>query len=279
MENNNNKMEQINDYKSLDEKKYKKIKINQSKNNKIFECNSFFEDKFLTINSFRINNNKKKNKIKFVNKGLYNNINNNKICKSKDINCFKKLNLTNIIFNNNPNQNNSMLNFCQTTRTIKSREKNKDILIDNKNIPLSTKNNKIINENCISHHSLPNYKKPGLNKIPFKRKEINKFYIPDIQNYSQKTERPKKEININDIHKLNIKNYLSKSDRFLNNKNNDEYQLKAEKDYSININEYDYNTYLDKSYKTLYNPTFTSFLNRTININNGKIMKKSICFE
>ena len=297
---NNNKVEPFNGYNiiknnntnSLYEKKQQqKVILSHSKNNTICNQNSFFGDNCLKINNFRINNNKQKNKIKIINNGLFNNSNNIQKCKSKNVNCFKKLNLTNIIFNNNHNQNNSILHYCQTDRTIKNGGKIKNIYIDYKNIPLSTKNNKITNENCISisHHSVPNNHFVKLNKISFKIKEINKLY--DTQNYSQKTERPRKKLNTNDIHNINITNYLSMTDRFLSNKKKDEYKLETKKEiktnniktnlhkkgkkYSININEFDNNNNnKDKSFKTLYNPTFTTFLNRTMTINNGKTVKK-----
>ena len=117
--------------------------------------------------------------------------------------------------------------------------------------------------------------------------------MPDIQNFSQKTERPKKKLNMNDIYNANMTNDLSMTDRIFSNKKNDEYKLKKTKNeirtnniktnlhkkstkYSNNINEFDINNnnYKDKSIKTLYNPTFTTFLIRTMTINNGKTMKK-----
>ena len=297
--NNNNKIESFNDniikksnINSLyDKNKQKNLTLHHSKNNTLCNHNSFFEEKFVKINNFRINNNKEKNKIKATFNGFCNN-SNSKRYKSKNIKCFKKLNLTNIIFNNNHNQNNKILHYCQTDRTIKKGEKIKSIYIDYKNIPLSAKNNKITNENYINinNHSLPNYKKAQFNKISFKMKEINKLYMPDIQNYSQKTERPSKKLNMNDIHNVNITNYISMTDRFLSNNKFNEYNLKTNKDikkknikttlqksnkkYYINVNEIDNNNNNEKSFKTLYNPTFTSFLNRTMNLNNGKNVKK-----
>ena len=296
---NNNKIEPFNGHNIIkkannnslyDKNNPQKLILHHSKNNTICNQNSFFGEKFIKINSFRIKNNKDKNKIKIFINGLYNKSNNNKKCKSKNVNCFKKLNMTNIIFNN---QNNSILDCCQTDRTIKNGKKIKNIYIDYNNIPLSTKSNKIINENCIniSHHSLPNYKKTQSNKISFKIKEINKLYMTDIQNFSQNTERPRKKLNMNDIQNINIANNKSMTDRFLNNNNLVDYKPNTKKDikkdnikanlkkkrkkYSININEFDNNNnYKDNNLKTLYNPTFTSFLNRTININNGNNEKK-----
>ena len=134
---NNNKIEPFNGYNIIkkntnslyDKKQQQKVILNHSKNNTICNQNSFFGDNCLKLNNFRINNNKQKNKIKIINKFLYNNSNNNQKCKSKNVNCFKKLNLTNIIFNNNHNQNNSVLHYCQTDRTIKNGGKIKKIYI------------------------------------------------------------------------------------------------------------------------------------------------------
>ena len=307
---NNNKIEPINNYNlfkknninCLDRKNNeKKLILSKSKINGINQQNSFFGENNLVkkkINNLRINNINDKNKIRLLYKGMYKNISNNKK-NTKKLNCFKKLNLSNIIFNhrnnnnNNNNKSNNTLNYC-TERMFKKGDIIKENFFD-RNIPVSKINKSVIeNYNSINiSQSLPSDKKKDfikLNKIVLTMKEINKLCLGDTHNLTQKTERTRKQLKNNDTHKLNISNNLSMTDRFFKKKKKDVFIIKQKKVMNkenikkkvdknknenclFNENNYNYNTYKQNSLQTLYNPTFTTFLDRAFNINNGKIIK------
>ena len=196
----------------------------------------------------------------------------------------KNLNLSNIIINNNSNLSNNILDYCMTERPTKKREEIKEIIgLKENNFTCSNRNNININYiNNINHNSVPKKKKIGknkLNKIILKIKEINKNLNPkDFQKFNQKTTKIGKIRNISDINKNNISNYISMTDRLLNNKSNNvmvrKENLKVEqninsslKDENLNnINEYK-NIKEENSFQIIYNPTFKSFLNRKNNNN------------
>jgi hypothetical protein len=251
--------------------------------NGIFQQKSFFEK---NVNLGINDKNKAKNRIKLFSKNI-NVSNKNNRNKSRNLNSFNKFNLSNIIINNNNNQNmnNHLLDYCKTERTIKNEERMNDIVLFKKNIFSCSQNNNNININYVNNinqNSLPKNKKneKQLNKIILKMKDINKNIYPiDLQYMNQKTAKIKKKMIMNDINKNNSINYISITDRFLDNKNNDENKIiknkneiekknkqkyrKQKKENSININEYNFNNYKNEnSFSSIYNPTFTSFLNR-----------------
>ena len=284
---NNNKIEPINCHSikkkikmnSLDKKEgLKKIIPNENKKNKIYLQNSFFCENHLD-NS--------KNKIVLLNQKLNNNV--IKKNKTRNLNSFKKLNLSNIIINNNPNLSNNILDYCMTERPTKNRETIKEIIGLKKNNLTCHHNANNININYINninHNSEPKKKKirkNKLNKIILKMKEINKNLNPhEFQNIIQKTTKGRKKINISDINKNNTLNYISMTDRLLDNKNNNviihKENVKVENNINSsrkneklnNINEYNNGGGDNKdenSFQTIYNPIFTSFLNRKKNNN------------
>ena len=275
---NNNKIEPINSHSlkrnikmnSLDKKEgLKKTILNENKINKIYLQNSFFCEN--------------QNKIILLNQKL-----NNKVIKknkTRNLNCLKKLDLSNIIINKNPNLSNNILDYCMTERPTKNRETIKEIIGLKKNnftCPHNGNNININYVNNINQNSVPKKKKIGknkLNKIILKMKEINKNLNPkDFQNIIQKSTKARKKINISDINKNNTLNYISMTDRLLDNKNNNvmirEENVKVENNINSslkneklnNINEYK-NNKDENSFQTIYNPTFTSFLNRKNNNN------------
>ena len=297
---NNNKIDPINhntinntiNKNSLD-KKYglKKIILKENRKNKASHSNSIF-----VVNNLESGNNinigiSNKNKVnKTINYNLLKNNNDNNINKKnikKNLNYFKKLHLSNIIINNNHNINNNILEYCNTEKANKNNGKIKDVYMVKKNIFSSSQNN---NNNTNHNNSVPKNNKIGknkLNKIILKMKEINKNSYPiDYQNINQKTAKIRKKINISDINKINSINYISMTDRFLENSNDDELKKNNNNIYnnknikknsknkkkvnSININEDNYNNYFrnENSFQAIYNPTFTSFLNRKIKDNN-----------
>lgn len=113
-------------------------------------------------------------------------------------------------------------------------------------------------------------------------KELNKtLNIPNNHNKIQKSEKTIKNIKISDINNINFTKFAKfkpKTERFLDNHNNDSYKTNKRnkikkdaassldenrKDNSININDNIYNnSKKESSFRTKYNPTFTSFLNR-----------------
>ena len=289
---NKNKIEPINSYTAKRKKnqfsmkqKEENMKKKQTLNlkNGIFQQKSFFDK---NVNLGINDKNKAKNRIKLLSKNI-NASNKNNRNKSRNLNSFNKFNLSNIIINNNNNQNmnNHLLDYCKTERTIKNEERMNDIVLFKKNIFSCSQNNNNININYVNNinqNSLPKNKKNGkqLNKIILKMKDINKNIYPiDLQYINQKTEKFRKKMIMNDINKNNSINYISITDRFLDNKNNDENIIikdkkeiekknkqkyrKQKKENSIKINEYNFNNYKNEnSFSSIYNPTFTSFLNR-----------------
>ena len=278
---NNHKIETINSHSvkrntnihSLDKKdEIKKIIFNKNKKNKIYLQNSFNYE-----NTKRVG----ENKIKILNKNINNKIT-NKI-KSRNFNCLKKLNLSNnIIINNNHNLSNNILDYCITERSIKNRDKIKEIIALKKNIFTCSHNSNNININYvnnINHNSIPIKKKSGkykLNKVVLKMKEINKNINPlEFQSTTTRLQKIRKKINLNDNNKFNDINYISMTAKISGNKkvnvikknqdlNNKENKHENKKKIEFKINEYN-NYQSGNSLPTIYNPTFTSFLNRNIN--------------
>ena len=301
--NNYNNQKNIN-MNSLDKKDgLKKLILNENRKNKIYQHNSIFVVNNLESGnniSIGINNKNKVNKkINLLKNNKSINISNKKNIK-KNLNYFKKLHLSNIIINNNHNINNNILEYCNTEKANKNRNgKMKNNFMDKKNEFSSFQNN----SNIFNHNnSVPKNQKNGknrLNKIILKMKEINKNLFPlDYQNINQKTAKIRKRININDINKINFKNNISMTDRHFEHSNDNELSINNNNIYnekniqknkknkkkvnSININEYNYNNYFknENTFQTIYNPTFTSFLDRKIKDNNDEISKdKQYCIE
>ena len=272
----------------------KKLILIEDRNNKIYAQNSFCRENFTNSLEDLYKNigkkqNKGKNKLKLLNII-------NKTNKSSNL---KKLNLSTILINNNHNWINNINNY-KTERTLSNIEKSIDNnILTNKDIfsYSQSKNNKIDNyENKIKHNSMPKNKRKTinkLNKVILKMKEINKHYIPELQNLNQKTEKIRKKININDIKTINISNYLPMTERFFNNQIKTENKTKPNKliikdkvikclDENKTINfinsnikyiKYNQN---EKQFQTIYNPTFTSFLNRKNQVANSNLKEKII---
>ena len=272
----------------------KKLILIEDRNNKIYAQNSFCREN-ITNSLEDLNKNigkkqkKGKNKLKLLNII-------NKTNKSSNL---KKLNLSTILINNNHNWINNINNY-KTERTLSNIEKSIDNnILTNKDIfsYSQSKNNKIDNyENKVKHNSMPKNKRKTinkLNKVILKMKEINKHYIPELQNLNQKTEKIRKKININDIKTINISNYFPMTERFFNNQIKTENKTKPNKliikdkvikclDENKTINfinsnikyiKYNQN---EKQFQTKYNPTFTSFLNRKNQVANSNLKDKII---
>ena len=234
---------------NLDNKSEDKgMTINESKNKIIPQHSFFFDNNQNSIRCLTIQTHKNKNKIKMINNKLKN---------------FRKVNLS-------LNNNNNMYDYCPTERTNKNKEKIKYIFSLKKNIfnslnPKNTnKNRKCICKNSFTYNKVN--KTIKINKFIMKVKELNKNIIStNYQKVSQKTEN---KINMNDMNRINPINYIPKTDRISENKTAPKkiiYNIDEQrKEKSININENinSNNLNKDNTLQTVYNPTFTSFLDR-----------------
>ena len=292
---NNKRIESINNYymkRSINinslqnNSEEKKMALNEDKN-KLYPQNSFFGENNCNNNdkvkNLTIHNHRGRNAIRIITDKLKYNKKN----KTKKLNSFKKLNLSSNILNNS-----NICDYCSTERVQRNKEKIKYIFSIQKNIFDSQKknhsqnnnirkeyHNNIINKNSFNNNKINRAIK--LNKVILKMKEINKnLLVPDFQKINQMTEKIIKKINNYDINKINVTNYVPMTDRFIdNNKNNPGNKIAQkensknnifyyfedkQKDNSININENFYNNNINKegSFQAIYNPTFTSFLDR-----------------
>ena len=266
----------------------KKMLQNESNNKKFLQHNSFYtkndtNNTIEKIKNISIHNIGRKNKIRKINAPL--NFN-----KAKKLNSFKNLNLSHNILKSD-NYDIKSYEYCASERVLKNDEKVEYIFsLKNNNIFNSQKKNyfkdKFYN-NSINKKSFTNSNKINrdfkLNKVVLKMKELNKtLNIPNNNhNKIQKSEKTIKKIKISDINNINFAKFAKfkpKTERFLDNHNNNSYKINKRdknkkdgassldenrKDNSININDNIYNnSKKDSSFQTKYNPTFTSFLNR-----------------
>ena len=104
--------------------------------------------------------NKAKNRIKLLGKKI-NTSNQKSKNKSRNLNSFKKFSLSNIIINNNNNQNlnNHLLEYCNTDRAIKNEERMDDIILLKKNIFSCSQNNNNININYVNNVNQNSFRK------------------------------------------------------------------------------------------------------------------------
>ena len=233
-----------------------------------------------------MNNNKGENRIRLLKKSDINKISNIKRNTSKNIKAFNKINL----LRNANNLSNNILNYYSTE---KSGDKMKSIFSEKKNIFSHSYSKTNENEKLGNNNTLTNTHMSGIgkfNEIILKMKEIKKS-SPDVQNIPQKKHKVKKKINIFETSKSNIPNCssiserLSDSKRNLNNGNKKNGKEKRKKNIKIhfdnkkvesiiNIKEINYgDDKYDNSLETIYNPTFTSFLNRKARDENGESVK------
>jgi len=271
-------------YNSTEEKK---ILQNESNNNKFLQHNSFYtknenNNTIEKIKNISIHNYGRKNKIRKT-KGPLN------LNKSKKLNSFKNLNLSHNILKSD-NYDIKSYEYCASERVLKNDEKIEYIFsLKNNNIFNSQKKNYFKDKfykNNLNKKSFTNSNKINrdfkLNKVVLKMKELNKtLNIPNNHNKIQKSEKTIKNIKISDINNINFAKFAKfkpKTERFLDNHNNDSYKTNKRdkikkdaassldenrKDNSININDNIYNnSKKESSFRTKYNPTFTSFLNR-----------------
>jgi hypothetical protein len=226
-------------YNLVNKSEEKGINAYEYKNN-FFKQHSFYYDN--NQNSIKsLTRQRKKNKIRIINHKLNN-------CKN--------INLSN-------NQNN-IFDYCRTERADKSKEIMKFIFSLQKN-NFNTINKKNVNKNLnntyknsFTYHKM---NKPiKLNNFIMKGKELNKSLIStNDQKIGHKTEN---KSNIKDINNINYTNYSLKTDRLSFNQNAKKkiiYTFDEQgEENDINNN----SSSKENKSQTIYNPTFTSFLNR-----------------
>jgi hypothetical protein len=233
-----------------------------------------------------MNSSKGDNRIRLLKKSDINKLSNIKKNTAKYINSINKFNM----MRNNHNLSNNILNYYSTE---KSDDKIKSIFSEKKNAfshsySKTNEHEKLGNNNMLTNAHMSAIGK--LNEIILKMKEMKKS-SPDIQNIPQKKHKVKKKINTCEANKTNIPNFTSVTERFsegkhsFNNghkkngkekrKKNMKYHFENKKvENAINIQEINYGEdKYDNSFQTIYNPTFTSFLNRKDKDENGESKK------
>lgn len=297
---NTHKIEPINSYtirrnyniNSLEQKENPKnlILLKEYNNNHIQSKKFIIDENCENEKSKMVNihNSKGSNKIRLLNKKTnnVNNINNIKRNTAKNLNSFKKLNLSYFVMRNNQSLSNNINDYLSidNKNKYKDGEKQKNNCLDkNKLLSYTNKNKYVSQKNININKSLKTTKKCGINKLNnliIRMSEAKKNIYLEMQNFQHKTEKRKKKLNINDINKINIPNIIPMTDKYINinkssngYKNNEKgkniknikYYFENKKNYSNNINEINYNIEkVNNSFRTIYNPTFTSFLNRKI---------------
>jgi hypothetical protein len=286
---NNSNLRKIINISSFEKKDKSQDIINKYKNNHVYAQHSFFaenniengKDKNLYMNS-----SKGDNRIRLLKKSDINKLSSIKKNTAKYINSINKFNM----MRNNHNLSNNILNYYSTE---KSDDKIKSIFSEKKNAfshsySKTNEHEKLGNNNMLTNAHMSAIGK--LNEIILKMKEMKKS-SPDIQNIPQKKHKVKKKINICEANKTNIPNFTSVTERFsegkhsFNNghkkngkekrKKNMKYHFENKKvENAINIQEINYGEdKYDNSFQTIYNPTFTSFLNRKDKDENGESKK------
>jgi len=286
---NNSNLRKIINISSFEKKDKSQDIINKYRNTHVYAQHSFFAENNIENGKEKnlyMNNNKGENRIRLLKKSDINKISNIKRNTSKNIKAFNKINL----LRNANNLSNNILNYYSTE---KSGDKMKSIFSEKKNIfshsySKTNENEKLGNNNTLTNTHMSGIGK--INEIILKMKEIKKS-SPDVQNIPQKKHKVKKKINIFETSKSNIPNCSSISERFsdskrnLNNGNKKNGKEKRKKNIKIhfdnkkvesiiNIKEINYgDDKYDNSLETIYNPTFTSFLNRKARDENGESVK------
>lgn len=243
----------------------------KSKDNTIYHQNSFFAEKHINrIKNLTLHSIKGKNKIRLIN-GKLNRIKQNQ---TNTLNSFKKLNLSNNVINSN-NLINKIYDYSSSSeKTYKIKSNNKNIITMQKDIINNMKNNNNIKDiyKAINKNSFYKNKKNlslKLNKVILKIKDVNNnTYATENRITSQKTI---KKISISGMNKMNTINYFSMTDR-LKIKNGGNKSVKNDNiikniNYQIDVNnnfcdDQSKSSNIENSYQTIYNPTFSSFLNR-----------------
>lgn len=274
----------------------KKDKYNNYKDDRIPLKNKFLcENNFENGKPKRINMiDHKKEKINFLNQKNRRKNNNMKRNTAGSLSSLKKLHLSNIIVKNNTsaNNNHNIANYWATETNHKYKEKIRSLLSDKKKISSyfqnqkkrndkkvsNTAHNNMTNNNIFANNKISGNKK--LNKIILRMKEIRKnIYSSDLRNLPSKDEKMRKKINYIDMNKTNIIKFFPKSEKFLQShksfneyKCEEKYNMKKDTKYnnekkkrksSDTINEIKYiEDKNDNIFQTVYNPTFTSFLDR-----------------
>lgn len=286
---NNSNLRKIINISSFEKKDKSQDIINKYKNSHVYAQNSFFgenniengKDKNLYMNS-----SKGDNRIRLLKKSDINKLSNIKRNTAKAIDTFNKFSM----LKNNHNLSNNILNYYSTE---KSEDKMKSIFSYKKNTfshsySKTNESEKLGNNNTLTNNHMSGIGK--LSEIILKMKEMKKS-SPDIQNIPQKKHKVKKKINIYEVSKTNIPNCISVTERFADGKHtfnnghkkngkekrkkNMKYQFENKKiENTINIQEINYGEdKYDNSFQTIYNPTFTSFLNRKAKDENGESAK------
>lgn len=286
---NNSNLRKIINISSFEKKDKSQDIINKYKNSHIYAQNSFFaenniengKDKNLYMNS-----SKGDNRIRLLKKSDINKLSNIKRNTAKNIDPFNKFST----MKNNYNLSNNILNYYSTE---KSEDKMKSIFSYKKNTfshsySKTDENEKLGNNNTLTNNHMSGIGK--LSEIILKMKEMKKN-SPDIQNIPQKKHKVKKKINTYEANKINIPNCISVTERFTDSKHsfnnghkkngkekrkkNMKYQFENKKiENTINIQDINYGEdRYDNSFQTIYNPTFTSFLNRKAKDENGESAK------
>ena len=285
---NNCRLRKIINISSFEKKDKSQDIINKYKNSHVYSQHSFFGEKNIENGKDKnlyMNSSKGENRIRLLKKSDINKLGNIKRNTSKNINSINKFNL----LRNNNNLSNNILNYYSTE---KSEDKVKSIFSDKRNTfshsyCKTNENENFENNNTLANNHMSNIGK--LNEIILKMKEIKKS-SSDIQNIPQKKHKVKKKINLFETSKTNIPNSSFISERFpdgkqtFNNANkkngkekrkkNMKYHFENKKGENIKIKEI--NCGEDKynnSFQTVYNPTFTSFLNRKARDENGESTK------
>jgi hypothetical protein len=282
---NNIKIDPINHNKKryislndLDNNKNEKRK-SKSKDNIIYHQNSFFaEHNYEKIKNITLHSVRGQNKIRLMNdKFIYSKRN-----KTNILNSFKQLNISHNLINRD-SLINKIYDYSSSDKNYKIKNGNKHIITLQKDIFNTIKINNIKEKhNTIKKNSFNNNKQhPSikLNKIILKIKDLNNnIYSTNNRIIGHKAEKTIKKINISGMNRMNTTNYFPMTDRFFNN-NRNILENKSKKKVNIrkkniyhlgdnnnfvNIKEknYDNKTNKENSFQTMYNPTFTSFLNR-----------------
>lgn len=288
---NNSNLRKIINISSFEKKDKSQDIINKYKNNHIFTQHSFFGENNMENGKEKnlyMNSSKGENRIRLLKKSDINKISNIKRNTAKYINTVNKFNM----LRNTHNLSNNILNYYSTEKS----DKMKSIFSDKKNTfshsySKTNENEKSGNNNIITNTHMSSIGK--FNEIILKMKEMKKNNVcsPDVQNIPQKKHKVKKKINTYETSKTNIPNCVSMTERFsdgkhtFNNghkkngkekkKKNMKYHFENKKvENTINIKEINYGEdKYDNSFQTIYNPTFTSFLNRKANDENGEATK------
>ena len=286
---NNSNLRKIINISSFEKKDKSQDIINKYKNNHVCGQQSFFAENNIENGKEKnlyMNSSKGENKIRLLKKSDINKLSNIKRNTAKYINTFNKFNMQ----RNTHNLSNNILNYYSTE---KSEDKKKSIFGDKKNTfshsySKTDENEKLGNNNTLTNTHMSGIGK--LNEIILKMKEMKKS-SSDMQNIPQKKHKAKKKINIYEANKTNIPNCTSITERFPDGKNtfnnghkkngkekrkkNMKYHFENKKvENTINIKEINYGEDKhDNSCQTIYNPTFTSFLNRKAKDENGESAK------